>query len=248
MKGIGPVITTSIRNNLRSRNLIILFVGLAVMIVVALTLIFSLCEIGPELDKASPDKSHLELYLGLIMYLACLFGVGISINVFAVPSMTKEKTRGVIESLLATPLKPKGIWLAKSLAVFLPGLVLGWIFTIIALIAINYVYIVPEMGFVITPWIVVTTFVMLPLMYFCVSLLVHLVGLTGAPQSGNTIAQFFLPIVTALVIILTTNGVLDITSGYFTLINLGIAAVIGIVIASLHSRLTKERIVLSRRG
>jgi hypothetical protein len=127
-------------------------------------------------------------------------------------------------------------------------LVLGWIFTVIALVAINYTYIVPEMGFVINPWIAVTTFVMLPLMYLCLSLLVHLIGLTGSPGTGNVVAQFFLPAMTAVAIALPANGVLDITSWCFTLINLGIAAVIVIAIALLYSRLTKERIVLSRRG
>jgi ABC-type transport system involved in multi-copper enzyme maturation permease subunit len=246
MKGIGAVINATIRNNLRSRNFVIIYVGIALMCAAAIGVLFSIIEVAPAVEEGS--RADVELFLGIIMYVACLFGVGVSINVFAAPSMTKEKSRGVIESLLATPLKPKGIWLAKSLGIFLPGLVLGWIFTVIALVAINYTYIVPEMGFVINPWIAVTTFVMLPLMYLCLSLLVHLIGLTGSPGTGNVVAQFFLPAMTAVAIALPANGVLDITSWYFTLINLGIAAVIVIAIAFLYSRLTEERIVLSRRG
>jgi cytochrome b561 len=246
MKGIGPVISATIRNNLRSRNFVIIYVGIALMCAAAVGVLLAIFEIAPAVEEGS--RADVELYLGIIMYVACLFGVGVSINVFAAPAMTKEKSRGVIESLLATPLKPKGLWLAKSLGIFLPGLVLGEIFTIIALVAVNYVYIVPKMGFVINPWIAVTSFVMLPLMYLCLSLLVHLIGLTGNPQSGNTVAQFFLPAMTAVAIALPANSVLDINSWYFTLINLGIAIVIGIAIALLYSRLTKERIVLSRRG
>ena len=55
-------------------------------------------------------------------------------NVFAFQSMTKEKSRGNIESLLATPVSVKNIWVAKSLAVFIPGMVLGEILTLAALL------------------------------------------------------------------------------------------------------------------
>jgi len=248
MRDIGPVINASIRNNLRSRNLVIIFVGLGVMIVTALALIYCLFEIGPAVEEGGLNmRSDLELYLGLIMYLCCLFGVGVSINVFTVPSMTKEKSRGNIESLLATPLKAKGIWLAKSLAVFLPGLVMGEAFAAIALVAINYIYIVPEIGFLITPPIALSSFLMVPIMYLCLSLLAHLIGLTGAPQSGNVVVQVFLPAMVVLAINLSVQTGLGITSWSFTLINLGIAAVAGIVVALLFPRLTKERMVLSCR-
>ena len=248
MRDIGPVINASIRNNLRSRNLTIIFVGLGVMFATALALCFSILGISPAIEEGGPNmRSDLELYLGLIMYLCCLIGVGISINVFTVPSMTKEKTRGNIESLLATPLKAKGIWLAKSLAIFLPGLVLGEVFTAIALVAINYIYIVPEIGFLITPPIALSSFLMVPIMYLCLSLLAHLVGLTGAPQSGHVVVHAFLPAMLALAINLSGQTGLGITSWLFTLTNLGIAVVLGIVVAFLYPRLTKERMVLSCR-
>jgi len=248
MNGIGPVITTSIRNNLRSRTLLIVFIGLGVMLALAVALCISLLIIAPTVEENLPDmESDLELYLGSIMYCASLFGVGICINVFAASSMTREKSRGNIESLLATPLKVKGIWLAKSLAVFLPGLVLAEVLTAIALVAINYIYFVPEIGFLINPWIAISSFVMVPLMYFCISLLTHLIGLTGSPNTANAVVQVFLPLILALMMNLGLRETLDMTSWHFTLINLGIAAVIGIVVVLLYPRLTKERIVLSCR-
>lgn len=248
MNGIGPIITTSIKNNLQSRTLLIVFIGLAVMLALAGALVICLLFIGPMVKGNLPgSESNLELYLGAIMYTVCLFGMGICINVFAASSMTKEKSRGNIESLLATPLKAKNIWLAKSLAVFLPGLVLGEVFTATALVAINYVYFVPEIGFVINPWIAISSFVMVPLMYFCLSLLVHLIGLSGSPQTANTVVQVFLPLILALMMNLGLRQILDMTSWHFTLINLGIAAVVAIVVILLYPRLSKERVVLSRR-
>ena len=245
------IITTGIKNTLRSRTLFITFIGLVIMLALAVALGISLLVIGPTVEKNLPGmESDLELYLGSIMYCVSLLGLGVGINAFAAPSMTKEKSRGNIESLLATPLKVKSIWLAKSLAVFLPGLVLAEVLTAIALVAINYVYIVPkvpEIGFVINPWIAISSFVMVPLMYFCLSLLTHLIGLTGSPQTANTVVQVFLPLILALTMNLGLREILDMTSWYFALINLGIAAVIGIVVVFLYPRLTKERVVLSRR-
>ena len=242
------IMTAGIRNNLRSRMLLIVFIGLVVMLALAVALCISRFLIAPTIEEnPSGMESDLELYLGSIMYAICLFGLGICINAFAAPSMTKEKSRGNIESLLATPLKAKDIWLAKSLAVFLPGLVLGEVFTAIALVVINYIYFVPEIGFLINPWIAISSFVMAPLMYFCISLLTHLIGLTGSPQTANTVVQVFLPLILALTMNLGLRGILNMTSWSFTLINLGIAAVVGLAVVLLYPRLIKERVVLSRR-
>src|SRR4030042_843737 len=124
MRDKGLIIPTSIRNNLRLKTLIIVFIGVALMCVAGIALFFCLLFIAPAMEAELPDRSELELYLSLIMYTACLIGVGINLNVFTFLPMIREKSRGNIESLLATPLKVKDIWLAKSLAVFLPGLVL----------------------------------------------------------------------------------------------------------------------------
>ena len=247
MRNISPVISTSIRNNLRSKTLTIIFVGLALMFAVGVAAIFCLLSIAPAVEADLPDRGELGLYLGLIMYVACMMGLGVDINVFTASSITREKSRGNIESLLATPLKVKGIWLAKSLAVFLPGLVVGEMLTLIALIAVNYIYIVPKMGFLVTPWIAINSFVAVPIMYFCLSLLVHLIGLTGSPQTANVVVQVFLPTMVALGINLPLHFGLDITSWPFALIHLGIAAAAGIAVVLLQPRLTKERIVLSRQ-
>jgi len=247
MRDIGPIITASIRNSLRSKTMTVVFVGVALMCVVGFALIFCLGSIAPAMEAELPDRSELELYLGMIMYTTCLLGVGIYVGVFNFVPMTREKSRGIIESLLATPLEAKDVWLGKSLALFLPGLVLGEVFTLIALIAVNYIYFVPKIGFLITPWIAISSFVAVPLIYLCLSLLVHLIGLAGRPATGNVIVQVFLPIIITLMINLVVRNILDITSWPFTLTNLGIAGAVGIVVILLQPRLTKERIVLSRQ-
>jgi energy-converting hydrogenase Eha subunit A len=245
------IITTGIRNNLRSRNLFAIFIGIGVMVALGISICYCLLLIDPAIARGGPNlKSFLESQLGMIMYPSCVAGVGISVNVFAIPSLAKEKSRGNIESLLATPLKAKDIWLGKSLAVFLPGLVLGEVITAIVLVAINYIYIIPktDIGFLTTPEIAVSTFVMVPIIFFCHSLLVHLIGLSSSPSSANVVTQIVLPLLIAMALNLDAHTGLDVTSWDYTLISLGIAAAMGIAVASLYPHLTREKIVLSRRG
>jgi ABC-2 type transport system permease protein len=244
MRELIPIIAASIRNNLRVKT-VILLVAVTVIFVIGVTAIFCIISIEPSMEQLFPDRAALELYLGLIIYSACLMGLGINLNSFAFQSMTREKARGNIESLLATPLRAKEIWLAKSLAVFLPGLVLGVALALVTLVAVNYIYFVPSIGFLVNPWIAVNSFVAAPLVYLLLSLLVHLVGLTGKPVTGNVIAQVFLPVFTSLMINLATHNVINAASWSFTLANLGAAAAIGAIVILLQPRLTRERIVLS---
>jgi hypothetical protein len=147
---------------------------------------------------------------------------------------------------MATPLSVKDIWIAKSLAVFIPGMVLGEILSLAALLAVNYIYFVPEIGFVYTHWMALSSFLAVPLIYLCLSLLVHLIGLTGKPATSNIVVQIFLPIVLTLMINLTVRHILDAASWPFALANFGIAAVIAIIVIFYQPRITRERIVLSR--
>ncbi len=246
MKNISLVIISSISNNLKSKALTVVFISITLMIVAGLALFFCLLLIAPAIDASVPDRTQLELYLSLIMYTTSIICMGINMNVFAFQSMTKEKSRGNLESLLATPLSAKDIWAAKSLAVFIPGLVLGEVLTFAAMLAINYIYFVPKIGFIYTRWIGLSSFLAVPLIYLCLSLLVHLIGLTGKPAMGNVITQIFLPIVLTLMINLILRSVLNAASWPFTLANFGLAAVIAIIIIFLQPRLTREKIVLSR--
>ena len=246
MRDIILITINSIRNNLKSKALTIVFVCVTLMIAAGLASFFCLLLITPAMDASVPDRTQLELYLSLIMYTTCLICLGINLNVFAFQSMTREKSRGNIESLVATPLGVKDIWIAKSLAVFIPGMVLGEILTLAALLAVNYIYFVPKIGFIYTHWIGLSSFLVVPLIYLCLSFLVHLIGLTGKPATGNVVVQIFLPIALTLMINLMLRHILDAASWPFTLANFGIAAVITIIVIFLQPRITRERILLSR--
>ena len=246
MKNMGPLIITNIKNNFSSKSIAIIWYGMALLLVVGIAALFGILLIAPELSKISPDRTKLEIYLGVILFSASLLGLGINLNALGFTSMVKEKSRGNIQSLLATTLELKDIWMVKSLAIFIPGLIVGELLTLISLIAVNYIYFVPKVGFLFSPWIAVTSFIVFPVIYLCLGLLVYLMGLTSKPQNANIIALVFLPVFVNLVIQLPLNSnFMDFTSWPFTLVNVGIAIVIAIILIILRSRITKEKVILS---
>lgn len=245
MRDVALITGASIRNNLRSKIAIAVLLAVVLICIVGTVAALCLLLIAPAMEAEIPDRPALETYLGVLVYTVCLVGLGVNLNALGFHTMTREKSRGSIAALLATPLKPSHIWIAKSLAVFLPGLVLGEVLALIALLAVNYIYFVPTTGFLLTPWTAISSFVALPLVYLGLSLLVHLIGLTGNPATGNVIVQVFLPVFAALIINLGVRHILDAASWPFTLASLGLAVAIGIVAVVLRPRLTRERIVLS---
>jgi len=246
MRDIALIAVASIRNNMRLKIIIAVSIAVILLCVIALVAAFCLLAVAPAMKAETIDVHTLETYLAVIVYSSCLIGLGVNMNVFGFQTMTREKSRGNMAALLATPLDVRRIWIAKSLAVYLPGLLLGEALAVISLIAVNYVYFVPEIGFLFTPWMVVSGFLAAPLIYLSLSLLVHLIGLTGKPATGNVIVQVFLPVFASLMINLGVHSVLDAASWQFALANLGVAAVIGVIVILLRPRLTGERIILSQ--
>lgn len=245
MNNIGLVTNTSIRNNLRLKTTVLILGTVTLICVVGVVLIFCLQLLGPEARSAVPDHAKLEAYLGLVLYITNFMGIGITLNSYAFQNMVREKARGNLQALLATPLKVTDIWFGKSLSVFFSGLVLGTVMAVLALIIINVIYFIPNTGFLLNPWMVVSSFVAVPLVCLSLGLLVHLVGLTSRTAIGNVIAQIFLPVMITLMINLLVRDVLDASSWLFMVVNLGLAGIIGIIVFAIRSRLTPEKIILS---
>lgn len=245
MKYTALVMTAAVKNSLRLRSIAIVSVGVVFICVIGVATIFVTQFIVPEVNAFAPDRSVLENFLGLILFITSFMSIGIYSSVFAFRSMTREKARGNIQALLATPLAPMDIWLGKSLAVFLPGLVFAMLVTLAAFLFINYIYLVPDVGFIATPWMIISNFIGVPLVYFALTLLVHAVGLTSKPGTGNIIAQIFLPVMIALMINLAVRNVPNAGSWLFAVILLGVAAIIGVIVPMVRPKLTAERIILS---
>jgi ABC-type Na+ efflux pump permease subunit len=75
------------------------------------------------MEKAAPDMSVLQNAMGVTLFCASFISIGIYSSVFSYQSLVREKARGNIQALLATPVSPREMWMGKSLAVFIPGLI-----------------------------------------------------------------------------------------------------------------------------
>jgi ABC-type Na+ efflux pump permease subunit len=245
MSNIRLVMSAGIRNVLRMKTVLIVMMPVLLICVFGVALLLCLLLISPEMEKASPDRAVLENYLGLIVYASAFITIGISFNSTIFQAMVREKARGNLSALLATPLEVTDIWMGKSLALFIPGLVLTVILTMLTWIIVNVIYFVPDIGFVINWQMVVNSLIGAPLIYLLFGLLVHLIGLVTKPATGNIVAQVFLPVAINLFAQLVAQGVIDANSWPFMLLNFGIAAACGIAILLIKPRLARETIILS---
>lgn len=248
MSNISLVFRNAMRNNLRMQSAAFITLAVILICVIGVIVILAVLLINPEMDKPVPDKDVLENALGLVLFSASFITVGIYCGVFSFQPMTREKARGNIQALLATPLTPADIWLGKSFAVFLPGLVCTVIMTIAAYFITNLVYFAGDIGFLGTPWMFVSNLIASPLLYLAVTLFVHVVGLTGKAVTANIITQIFLPVMANVMMQLAVRTSLNAGSWLFMMILFGTAGIIGIGSIFIRSRLTTEKIILSLQG
>jgi ABC-type Na+ efflux pump permease subunit len=239
------VMKFAIKNQLRmvSTNVItltIIFICVAGTIAILAALI-----LNPEMAKAAPDMSVLENAMGVTLFCASFISIGIYSSVFSYQSLVREKARGNIQALLATPVSPQEMWLGKSLAVFIPGLIFTVAMTVAAFLILNLIYFTGDTGFVFTPWMFASNLIAVPLLYFAVTLFVHIIGLVGKPVTANVIGQIFLPVMANVMIQLAVRSSLGAGSWLFTVILLGTSAVIVIGMFPAYRTMTTERIILS---
>jgi ABC-type Na+ efflux pump permease subunit len=244
MKKTFLIAVAGTKTNLRSVSTVVIMTLVILMCAASLVIALCVLVIAPAVESPVPDINLLQTQLSVAVFGACLIGVGINMNVFT-QTIIKEKSRGNITALLATPLEMGNVLAGKSLAVFLPGLVMGTILGLVTLLVVNFIYLVPNVGFLINPWMVASSFVAVPLIYLGLSLLAHIIGLAGKPVTANVIIQVFLPVYASAMINLGVRDILNAASWEFTLANLGVAALIGLLVVLLRPRLTIERVVLS---
>jgi hypothetical protein len=246
MKYLRLLVSAGIRNNFSSRSVAIIWYGVSLLLVAGLIALFGILLISPELEKPNPEVAKLHIYLGITLFSASIIGLGVNLNALGLTSMIREKAKGNIQSLLVTNLELKQIWLAKTLYIFIPGIIAGTIFTLATLLAVNYIYFIPTIGFLSDPWILIISFVIYPAMYFCLGLLVYMVGLINKPVNANIIAQVFLPLFINLVIqVMLRSSIMDYTSWQFVLVNFGFVVTIGVIVIILLPRISREKVVLS---
>jgi ABC-type Na+ efflux pump permease subunit len=168
---------------------------------------------------------------------------------FTFLAVIKDKVNGNIESLLATPLNPKDIWIGKSCAIFLPGYAISCMSTLIILLVINFSAIIPATGkFFLPVQVLLLTFIINPMLFLALLLFIVIFSLANNPDiaiAPSFLIGFGLMIGIPLGI---ATGKINLISWSFTFWCLGAAIILWIVVFCLYRILNKERIVLSGKG
>jgi len=250
MKGMLVVLRNDVGDILHSKGFLIvaiiigvLIVGMAVGVPIAL---HRWLATGVAWDEAKP---LLELFMGLAVNYVPLIVLFTCMATWATDPIAKEKAKGPIESLLATPLTARAVWIGKSLAIFLPAYIIGLIATLIVILTMNLASILPTMGHFVLPLPeAFTCFLFLPLFMFALILLGIVFSLITNPVIGQTIIIF------VGVLLLQVVGQVGgriwwlLASWDYALYNLAGAALLGIIAFYFSRSLSKERIILSSKG
>ena len=188
-----------------------------------------------ETAQMSVSSMFVSLPLVLIM-LSC--------SVFAAYAILLDKTKRSLESLLATPLSLRQLWVAKNLAVTLPSVVIGVGVSIILLVLLNILVYTPVTG-VIMPDIsaLISGLILTPLLTF---LTVSIVAFLQFVMTNPRYASMVFSMLFVSIYLLTITGVS--ANWDFNLIYLGMIAVLFLINVFLSRLLTKEKIVLSSKA
>jgi ABC-2 type transport system permease protein len=184
-------------------------------------------------------------FLNVLMYTLPMTLSMLFCTYLSAYALILEKARRTLESLLATPASLRQVWVGKSLAIFMPSVVVAILVVVISIIALNIVVIIPKTGGFLLPGVlpVVTGLLIIPAVTFGLVMIVSVLQLIMSnPRIGNfAFIGFFFGFY-----MLTITGVSS--SWDFILIYLVVIAVL-IVVNILLSRLfTKDRVVLSSKA
>ena len=167
-------------------------------------------------------------------------------TIFATYSVVVEKAKRNLESLMATPISLRQLWLGKTLAVTLPSVIIGLGVSVIVYIILGFMRVVPQTGVFLFPGAIslVSAIILVPLLIFAiVSLVIYLQLTISNPRFANFI---FLAIFFLLFFGINALAGFGITANY-ALIYLGVAVICGAFAFFLSRTMTKERVILSSK-
>jgi ABC-type transport system involved in multi-copper enzyme maturation permease subunit len=248
LRRIGIVFQRDFRELRRTNAFIIISIFFTVITLAACLVMIIVLRRQVWLGKETA-RPMLEMIIGLIAYFMPLSVLMTFIWAFSNLTIIKEKAEGNVESLLATPLSPREIWIGKSMAIFLPGFGISAASTLIILLAVNFVAIVPAAGSFVLPLpLILISFLINPMLFLALLLFIVLFSLANNPDIAIA-PSFLIGFGLMLGIPLgVATGAINLVSWSFLLWCLGGTIIFWAIDIGLYRLLTKENIVLSSRG
>ena len=233
----------ALRDVLSAVPLVALFVALVLLLTSLNAAIVGHFVVNPAV--AIGDPRAIGGAISVAAYFAAFVGTGLAYSVLLVVPLTRAQATGQVISLLATPVGPRRLWLARAGALWLPGLAAGVLAPLGVLGALRWLSVPATLGVVLDGWLMLATFVAVPLAYVGLSLVVNAVALTASPNAGNVLAIIFYSGGSSLMGQLLGRGA--VSSQGFWWVNAALAAVALLAGAVLSGRVQAERMVLACR-
>ncbi len=225
-----------------------------VMLLASSSYFFSYFSIADSLTRQNADPATLRAvsaaFLNSIAYiipvLYCFFACQISISI-----VVTEKTRGTLESLMATPLTIREIWLGKAIAVTIPSVAVGLAVSVFAYLVIALGEVAPKVHAYLapSPLAIVSGLIVVPFLVFSGVMLVTYVQLIiSNPRVSNMVfVAIFIVVLGVLLLAVYSLPGGGLNPRYYVPIFLILAVIMAALSNTLSRSLTKERVVLSTR-
>ncbi len=197
---------------------------------------------------ASSEELHLaaQSFLGSMAFNLPLMLAMLFCPVVGAYSILVDKSKRTFESLLVTPMSLREIWMGKTLGVALPGIVVGEVISLAAILAVDLAVVAPVTGSIVAPAAlpIVGALVISPILVFEMVAITSLLRLIITNPKIPTFAftAIFMAIYAVTVIVHVP------ANWAFAAIYAGAAAVLGMAAVFLTRYLTNERTVLSSKG
>lgn len=157
--------------------------------------------------------------------------------------MTRQKTTGVIVSLMATPVGARRLWWTRAVALWLPSLGAGTLAAAGVLLALATLALPDGMALAVPGWTAAATWLVVPLAYLALSLVVTAVGLTSSPNAANAIGIAYYAGGSALLgNVMARAGLGPQGLWWLTMV---LAAATGLAALAMVPRVVAQRVVLS---
>lgn len=134
MKPMMLVFRRDVRDLVRQTAFRILCVALCVFELALAVAAWALAGVPEEVVRMASGLPSAAVSAALLVFLATMFPYLVVLWVFAGTVLAGEKASGRLETVLATPLSVRSLWLGKTAALVVPGLVIG-LFSLAAILA-----------------------------------------------------------------------------------------------------------------
>ena len=252
MSRIWAIIRKDILEIFRARGTYFYMPGMFLM---SAFFFFSYYGLVNQLDQAnaSPEavlaasRSFLNSLGYLLPMLYSLFACNLTSA-----GLVFEKQKRSLESLLATPVSMKRIWVGKSLGASLSGVMVGVVMSVVAYCVIAFAEVYPRVHTAIAPsgLAFLSGLVLVPVTVFLVSLIVSYIQLVATnPRMGNLVYGLLLLVVWGILFIASYYlPLIGVSVNYYPLIFLSLILLLSSGAYLFSRALSKEKVVLSSKG